>query len=220
MNPHRMTEGEFLAILSQIQPTDCGCRVWPYTLDNHGYPRVKVSGHPGRGNRVSLGIKLGRPVGKDNFACHTCDNRACIEPDHLYEGNNRTNWDDCIARGRTATGDKNGQRLHPERIARGDRNGRRKHPERYSNAEGDNHWTRKNPELLSRISGDSHWTRRKPGRLSGENNGRAKLTKQDVYEIRVFGCLVPVKDLSVMYGVSRNNISQILSGKIWKDVIV
>jgi len=34
------------------------------------------------------------------FVCHTCDQRLCIEPTHLYAGTAADNNRDCWARGR------------------------------------------------------------------------------------------------------------------------
>lgn len=36
---------------------------------------------------------------------HTCDNRACVNPDHLYLGNQKENIRDTIIRGRQPTGE-------------------------------------------------------------------------------------------------------------------
>lgn len=71
------------------------CVLWTGPFTN-GYPR--------RGrtlvHREVLAKKLGRPLAPRMDACHTCDVRACTNPDHLYEGSRRQNMADCRARGR------------------------------------------------------------------------------------------------------------------------
>lgn len=50
--------------------------------------------------RVSLQIKLGRKIANGLFACHTCDNPACVNPGHLWEGSCRDNAIDASEKGR------------------------------------------------------------------------------------------------------------------------
>lgn len=72
------------------------CQVWTGEITRNGYPRK------GRRmmHREALAARLGRPVAPGMDACHTCDNRACVNPEHIYEGTRKQNMADCTARGR------------------------------------------------------------------------------------------------------------------------
>jgi hypothetical protein len=73
-----------------------GCIIWTGFHNRHLYPSVFHKGKSIRLSHYFLEKKLGRKI-KDGFwALHSCDNRACINPDHIYEGTREDNTRDAI----------------------------------------------------------------------------------------------------------------------------
>lgn len=96
-----MTLVERLAFYSS-PPDHNGCRLWTGSFNGRGYGQLSCNGRPEKAHRLSLELKLGRPLRPGMYALHNCpggDNRACIEPDHLWEGTQHDNIQDAIRKG-------------------------------------------------------------------------------------------------------------------------
>lgn len=106
---------------------DGNCWQWTGGIRGNGYGQFWYKGTNRKASRVSYELFVDDP-GK-NFVLHKCDNRLCVNPDHLFLGDHTANMEDRNIKGRLATGDRNGSRLHPECLARGDNHWARKHPE-------------------------------------------------------------------------------------------
>jgi len=116
-----------------------GCWIWTASRGSAGYGQFLLKERPIGAHRVAWELTKGLiPLGL--YVCHKCDNKLCVNPQHLFLGTQADNIADMVSKGRQAKGDNHGAHLHPERIARGDRHGSKTHPE--SKLWGGNHPTR------------------------------------------------------------------------------
>jgi hypothetical protein len=95
------------------------CWNWNAANRGNGYGCMKSNGKLINAHRLSWIINFG-DIPNSLFVCHTCDNRLCVNPSHLFLGTPMENVRDRVEKGRCAKGDKSGARLHPEKIARGE----------------------------------------------------------------------------------------------------
>jgi hypothetical protein len=75
-----------------------GCWTWTGATSD-GYGHVKFQGRLHQAHRVAFFLIHGR--WPRPYCLHTCDNRACVKPTHLYEGTHADNMADMVSRGRS-----------------------------------------------------------------------------------------------------------------------
>lgn len=154
---------------SKVEKTD-GCWNWLGAVGVGGYGRFWISDEAvSFAHRFSYELAYG-PIPDDKLVCHHCDNPRCVRPDHFFVGTHADNTNDARNKGRLATGDRSGSRLHPERLKR------------------------------------------------GEQNARAKLTEDQVREIRRLAGSVTQAELAKRFGVAACVIGFVIHRKTWKHV--
>lgn len=130
------------------------CWIWRGAKFNHGYGKVVRGGKFRLAHRVAYELERG-PIPDGLFACHRCDVRICVNPEHMFLGTPQDNMTDMVKKGRS-------------------------------------------------------------GRLPGQLNGRAKLTPEQVAEIRRRHRHGLGSALAREYGVAPTQLREIVHGESWR----
>lgn len=97
----------------------CGCHLWTGAVNKFGYGKLSVGGNKWEfAHRISYKLHKGE-IPEDMCVLHTCDNPACVNPEHLYLGDYKQNANDRETRnrGNHAIGTRHGRcKLTPDKV--------------------------------------------------------------------------------------------------------
>lgn len=105
-----------------IPVPESGCWLWTGGLQGGGYGCAWDGRRKWPAHRLAYEIAHG-PIPHGLVVCHRCDVRTCINPNHLFLGTQRDNIRDAVAKGRIATGLRQGKHTKPQSRSRGEKNG-------------------------------------------------------------------------------------------------
>lgn len=88
---------------SHILKTDT-CWLWSGAKRNNGYGKLGVYGETIGAHILSYIFNVG-PIPSGCDICHSCDNPACVRPDHLWAGTPLQNMTDAKQKGRIRKGE-------------------------------------------------------------------------------------------------------------------
>ncbi len=100
-------------LVNKLEPNMCW--EWRGTLNRYGYGTISIEGKTKLAHRVCYRVWK-EAIAPGMFLCHTCDNRKCCNPHHLYQGTHADNMRDMVERGRAAA--PNSKSTPEERRAR------------------------------------------------------------------------------------------------------
>lgn len=78
----------------KVEKTE-SCWIWKGATQKTGHGRVRINGKLLGTHRVSYFLKHGK-INDDLMVCHKCNNPSCVNPDHLYQGDNSDNMIDSV----------------------------------------------------------------------------------------------------------------------------
>ena len=87
-------------LLKRTKRTDSGCLEFQGHRNELGYGQVSFKRKMKLTHRLVVENSVGRSLKKYELACHKCHNPSCINIDHLYVGDSKTNAQDRIRSGR------------------------------------------------------------------------------------------------------------------------
>jgi hypothetical protein len=94
----RLNQKDILRFLDKILVDEHGCWVWQASTRN-GYAAFSVRSKQYKASRVSYLMFKGDPT-KDFHVYHTCDNKLCVSPKHLWLGTQSENIQDYVDKNR------------------------------------------------------------------------------------------------------------------------
>lgn len=211
MSRANVLTSEFIEERVAKLPDAPGCWLWLGTILSNGYGKASFGGVPIGAHRASYAVFRGEPGAL--YVCHRCDNRSCVNPEHLFLGTAKDNAEDMVRKGRSTRGDRNAHVVLADRDL---------------DAVRSSDLPYKELAILYGVCVEHIGSIRRgraretPGvvcakrRARGERSGKAKLTDELVREIRQ--STLGARELGRKLGVSHSQVVCVRKRRTWGHV--
>lgn len=213
-----------------------GCWEWIRSRNEDGYGIFTLYGESIGAHRASYILHKGAVL-QGQVVRHDCDNRECVNPEHLLLGTQKDNIQDMHQRGRRASfaGERNGRAKLTSSEARLVEQFLLRHPPRLGRNSGScdflGRWFGVTPTMIGRIGRAKAWPASTncettiAHRMPRQNH---RLTEREVAVIKWFLLKHPPRMggvnggqcgfLARWFGVSQPMISSVNAGRAWREV--